>query len=171
MGLPEWLLPPKGPQKGPGRASLQAANRNRSFGTAGNVPVSNRKFHQPSMSRRILRPQEPQRSTTSLHNSPQTRTAFFVDTPRNHHHHSACIAIPSIQQSSSSRDRLLEAPPSPFRSPAFSKQTPLLLSLPLASHSLQAFLPSCHRVSTPAHPETQHRLLPRLILRHPATSV
>ncbi|KAL7959660.1 hypothetical protein V8C34DRAFT_105542 [Trichoderma compactum] len=28
------------------------------------------------MSRRILRPQEPQRSTTSLHNSPQTQTAF-----------------------------------------------------------------------------------------------
>lgn len=40
------------------------------------------------MSRRILPPQEPQRSTTSLHNSPQTRAAFssnrraiFVVTP------------------------------------------------------------------------------------------
>ncbi|KAH8126134.1 hypothetical protein LI328DRAFT_132142 [Trichoderma asperelloides] len=29
-----------------------------------------------SMSRRILRPQEPQRSTTSLHNSPQLRATF-----------------------------------------------------------------------------------------------
>lgn len=73
-GFPQW----EPPKKSKGRASVQplTVTRNRWLGTAGNVPASTRKFQQMSMSRRILPPQEPQRSTTSLHNSPQTRAAF-----------------------------------------------------------------------------------------------
>jgi hypothetical protein len=71
--------PKRPPQKSKGRASVQplTVTRNRSMGTAGNVPVSTRKFHQMSMSRRILPPQEPQRSTTSLHNSPKLEQLFL----------------------------------------------------------------------------------------------
>lgn len=81
------------------------------------------------MSRRILPPQEPQRSTTSLHNSPQTRAAFSSK----HRAISVIIPLTSLLSAYSLHPPLATVSSKPLRR-RYTRQ--LLLKAPSLSRSL-----------------------------------
>ncbi|PTB42114.1 hypothetical protein M441DRAFT_25897 [Trichoderma asperellum CBS 433.97] len=109
-----------------------------------------------SMSRRILRPQEPQRSTTSLHNSPQLRATFLQNIAQYpssllshlYHQHPTFVSLsrPSLRN------------PSVAVALASFFKGPLPLSLPFASQNLQ-FSTSLPRVPSTAIERTEIRII------------